>query len=422
MMGPFFGRLATAALPAVASLVLAACVSDSPLAQPPVPDSGTPDASADVAADQAIPDAAPCSAGLELCGTTCVDLASNPANCGKCGHDCGDGATCVKNACTAATIASPVDHPVGVTASGAGVFWLRGSRTTKLGALETCPIVGCTPAKRKQINSDFDIYVSPNSPTGATLLTDGVYLQWQAQYSLANANTQVFHCPIVGCDHLSTGIAQNPNNAVQMAIGGKSGAYKLVYRIDLGSARVCPFGTCNDSNQVNYQLPSDQNPATIAADDTRLYFDDPFKATILSCVIGTTCTGSGSTALFGGFAKFLAVAGNLLVAVTNTGTLLACDKGGCGGQPTTLATNQPGITAMVADANAVYYAIGGTPGSADGEIRTCALPACTGGPKTLASGLAFPDSLALSGGSLFWANGGTTGGNAVPGSIQRLTL
>jgi hypothetical protein len=34
-----------------------------------------------------------------LCGATCVDLATDPANCGACGAACGPTQMCIRAAC-----------------------------------------------------------------------------------------------------------------------------------------------------------------------------------------------------------------------------------------------------------------------------------------------------------------------------------
>jgi len=45
---------------------------------------------------------APCSAGLTLCGDACVDLVSDPLNCGNCGVICPEGQFCSAGTCTTA--------------------------------------------------------------------------------------------------------------------------------------------------------------------------------------------------------------------------------------------------------------------------------------------------------------------------------
>lgn len=42
---------------------------------------------------------APCAAGQDRCGGTCVDVRSNVANCGRCGNVCAMGLSCVNGAC-----------------------------------------------------------------------------------------------------------------------------------------------------------------------------------------------------------------------------------------------------------------------------------------------------------------------------------
>jgi hypothetical protein len=404
-------------LPALLSVVACLDETQSATVDASAADTSTA-ADTSVGADSSVtPDSGSCSPGLTFCGTGCVDTTNNDANCGACGHDCADG-KCSSSACGVVTVAS-VDHPVGVAAAGLAVFWLRGDRSTFNGILESCSIVGCkTPTL---INTDFSITIAANPHTGAVLLTDGTSLQWLARDG-QNPSNAVFGCPIVGCDHHSVVVAQNPDDATQLAMGGKTTPPTLFYRYTLGSGRSCPFGTCSNLNQVNIPFNSDQNAVSIAADANNIYYDDPFKSVVNSCAIGTACS-TKSVSLMPNGATLLTVGGPTLIASTGGGTLVACATAGCQGQPTTLATNQPNVTALVADATHVYFALGGSIGQANGEIRSCTLAdGCKGGPKSLVTGLAAPNSMALSNGVLFWSNGGTTGGSAVKGSVQKLTL
>lgn len=53
------------------------------------------------------PDAPTCSPGLDLCGSVCVDLDTDDANCGACGNGCADGQACMEGACV---LACPPDR------------------------------------------------------------------------------------------------------------------------------------------------------------------------------------------------------------------------------------------------------------------------------------------------------------------------
>jgi hypothetical protein len=50
--------------------------------------------------DAGPPQDAACAAGDNLCGNVCVDLTSDPGNCGVCNHACAAGDVCVNAVCT----------------------------------------------------------------------------------------------------------------------------------------------------------------------------------------------------------------------------------------------------------------------------------------------------------------------------------
>src|SRR5580704_8714562 len=60
-----------------------------------------------------LPPAAPCAGSQTSCGGTCSDAASDPKNCGSCGHTCAAGLTCASGACQPPCA-------VGLTSCGSG--------------------------------------------------------------------------------------------------------------------------------------------------------------------------------------------------------------------------------------------------------------------------------------------------------------
>lgn len=399
------------------ALSLTACVGDDSNVNEP---EGGTDAGADVAAHpdataDAPTEAPSCGSGLTLCNTTCVDLNTNTANCGQCAHDCGSDSACAGSACQVVTVAT-VDHPIAVAADDPAVFWLSVDRTAPANTtLVQCTTVDCTsPAT---LNQDFAITVANYLSPSPILLTNGTSLQWIAKSNDAlNPSPYVFYCPIVNCNHTTTGVAENPDEAAELAL---SGTNKLFYRNDTGYVYSCPFGNCTDVTQGKVSAPSDQGPFAIAADATQFYYDNG-DGYVFACPVAG-CSGNPPALFAAGSVRFLAVNSKTVFAVSGS-NIVSCDTGGCVGTPTTLTTNQPNVTALVADDAAVYFALGGTTGNADGEVLACSLPKCAGGPHPLATGLAAPNSLSLSKGVLYWSNGGVTGVNAVSGSIQKLHL
>ncbi len=63
-----------------------------------------------------------CNAGLSSCGGACVDLGTNPKNCGVCGHDCLGGA-CAAGSCQALTLASGEESPWGIALDDTSVYF-----------------------------------------------------------------------------------------------------------------------------------------------------------------------------------------------------------------------------------------------------------------------------------------------------------
>src|SRR4051794_26776801 len=49
-----------------------------------------------------------CKGGLTKCGRKCLDVSSDPANCGSCNHACAGGQSCVNGQCTGGTTTGPV--------------------------------------------------------------------------------------------------------------------------------------------------------------------------------------------------------------------------------------------------------------------------------------------------------------------------
>lgn len=69
-----------------------------PTELPVVLDAGRDDGVADTGVESGFP--LECAAGQVACGGACVDTATDPRNCGRCGEVCGASEACLSGACT----------------------------------------------------------------------------------------------------------------------------------------------------------------------------------------------------------------------------------------------------------------------------------------------------------------------------------
>lgn len=394
-------RLAAAFL-ALVPLAVACLGEDATLAPDDSPvsataDAATPDAGSTPPPDASTPqpDAAACPPGLTSCSSTCVDTQTSKTHCGACGHDCGGG-ECTGGTCQPVTIKSGLHNPYGVTTVGNAVFWVRSGSLNGVeqGAVESCPVTGCPTQGPTSI---YDFVPTPtNIPTGATILSDGVAVHWIARgFEQGNTDNYVYECTIVGCKAYAY-TAGFGGSVLQITRSGTS----LFFRNTNGSNKKCPFGDCvtQPTNTVTSFGGGDASSRGLFANATDVFFDDVIDNKVYKCAASGTC--AARTPLFtstAGSLVAMTMSGTTLVVTAGT-TLLACETAGanvCAGQPTTLTQNQPNVTAMAADDKNVYFALGGTIGQANGEVRACAMPACAGGPKTIVSGLGMPNSLWL---------------------------
>jgi hypothetical protein len=82
-------------------------------------------------------DAGPtCAPGLALCAGQCIDLTSDPLNCGSCGHSCGT-MTCTMGGCDSIVLSTEFVPPGRLTIDSSNVYWTNGD-----GSIKSVPIAG----------------------------------------------------------------------------------------------------------------------------------------------------------------------------------------------------------------------------------------------------------------------------------------
>jgi hypothetical protein len=128
-----------------------------------------------------------CNASYTNCSGSCLDLTSDPNNCGACGHSCGGG-TCSNSVCgteTLVTVSGPVTGTVSTLAVGGGSIYWTGSTNGVMGMNLTTnvqtPIASATNAKYLQVDANNAYWSTsgavskaPLSGAGPTTLVIGV--------------------------------------------------------------------------------------------------------------------------------------------------------------------------------------------------------------------------------------------------------
>jgi hypothetical protein len=169
----------------------------------------------------------------------------------------------------------------------------------------------------------------------------------------------------------------------------------------------CLGGACVAGACQPLALAPATAPQGIAVDDANVYWTNSTTGEVAACA-KTGC--KQSTILVSAPAQLypqsiVAQGGSLFYLVYDfgdPGSLMTCDAGGCNNQPTALAMNQVGPTAIAADTSSVYWT------NQAGQVMACALGGCNGNPTTLASGRNGEfaiGALAVDATSVYWGDG-----------------
>jgi hypothetical protein len=339
-------------------------------------------------------DAPACPDGQAGCNGVCTDMATDPANCGGCGHACGQSTAgvghCMASECQPFAL---VDEPLGglLFADGTAVYGTAGGVAEAIAAgngstlaTGTAPITGLLA---QSTSSLIAFGTSPGLPAGTT--GQGVFvipkgtLQGSTQVPVGSANdvsatvyaaavTSQAICflfsqessPMLYSWSLSGGSVVGVSNAP--SLGGD--ATGVVYFYPSTSTGIQLFSTGPDcatdsptalpiptnlSNYLGGTLPQ----FSIATDATNAYFRNPADGLLYRAARNASGFSSMTGSALANPTFELAVDdADVYWTDTTAGTVSQIAITASGATPTVIASGQSGVTGIAVDDTAVYWA------------------------------------------------------------------
>lgn len=398
------------------ALLLAACVSDTPVYQapdagaqdssmPPVDSGPKPDANMPDTGTTCAPNTADCDPMVPGCET---NLLASDQNCGACGHDCGGAGLCKAGVCSAMVIADKVSAPQSLAVSGLSVYWNVDQQ------LERCPITGCPGAPSDMADGTALPKYGGTAPSYVAADATSVY--WVG-YTTDSQMYSIYTCPLAGCTYTQPVPFYSYCCRADEMVANTGNLYWL----DPPNSAVTRVRKSDKSTATLGGTSALTFPGFMAADDAHFLITDgniPVNGGgLYVCDTADDCA-KGLTRLLD---RGQHVATNGKTAFTNqldSNSIVGCDLAGCSGSGNVLATGEKGVSVIAADATNVYWAIRGSGSAPDGTIRACTLPDCKGGPRTLAYNQAAPRDIVLDASFVYWLDQGTGAPNS--GQIVRI--
>ncbi|HEY1958920.1 MAG TPA: hypothetical protein VGH28_25080 [Polyangiaceae bacterium] len=381
----------------VLALSLAACVGDDSVSPP---DAGGDATTFDAPVADAPQETAPTCTGTQTaCGSACVDLQSDDANCGACGHACGTGSTCTSGFCPPVTLCNA---GTGNGSNGSQLVVYKGAAYFNLGqSIKACNL-GVTNATA----SDFSTTkLLQNSFT--SIVGDPSFFYFVTHNTSTSSNS------LTRCDgnttdttFITTYPSGGPGTYVRTDDDPSTGqVYEaLTDEVDFVHPDLVDAGTPTSTciSQIS-------TLATGAAGGGKYFFVDSSNKVRAVTITGGTCSNPVTVA--GGLigATALAAEGSTIAFADGNGNVYACDAAlGCTPQvpPTPLVTGQGnGVLAIVLDSSTppnLYWV-----GSAGLAKCSSAAGTCNGKPTVLVPNAMPTAGIALDASNVYYLQGAT---------------
>lgn len=345
-----------------------------------------------------------CEGGAVIeCGGTCVNIATDGANCGKCGHDCGGG-ICDKGVCQPVVVVDSLTKPV-FDVDAAQLYYGDSAGNT----IAACPKGGCV-LQPTQLASVGAVY-APDAR--GILLVSGGELAFLADPASHSSRPSFFVCDINGCPADPASVVYGYSYvATDYALSGGDAYWGFYKGVDHSS---CVGNTCTTSETI-FSFGTAVDDLALSADGTNVYFVSPAGATTTTGNALESCPASGAcsapTVLYGsaaGLTQTVTVGNTIYMLFPGSqggypnGSIQSCPTTGtC--TPTTLLSKLPHPTVMAVDKDGIYWFNFDPPANgAASQIAMCPLSGCTSGPRMLAANQTGTTALHTDDKFVYWA-------------------
>ncbi len=294
-----------------------------------------------------------------------ADLASDPSNCGRCGHGC-LGSTCVASACRPVTLA-PSNLPLRIALGPGALYWTGG---TAFEDIYVCSPADCSAGPKRLVHEIAMVHELAVGPA---------FIYWSTDYRPGYVRA----CPHSDCADASFELAMVDDVYALAADDG--GVY--FGSSNPKSVRWCPSGTCDGGHVV--PTLDGSSPLRLALDQRNVYVGT------YDSVNASSKNDAGVRSLLPSSAVAFATGAGALYAVTQTGTLWQCPSvgGACVQAASALGT----VRSMAADDDGLYFAVGGE------GIKTCDPRRC-GETKALLTADGDTTGVAIDGSYVYWTS------------------
>ena len=373
--------IASVALP----VVLSACFFTLEDVVPPVSDAGAYEAAS---FDSSVPDTnlpppydantirPDATQGFDAGNSCGALLASDPLNCGTCGHSCITG-TCTSSLCAPTVLANEtglrglaVDAQYVYYSSARGLI-----RLTKTGGT--------------------GVVVTNTAAPNAALAVDATYL-FAAESSAVSGNPSVMRASRLGTSQVPALLSNLQGDPSSIALDSLR-----VYWSSGATLFAAPKDGSLDGGSQTLTGATVGNPiVSLASDGTSLYWTA--GARVSSCNLPTCAS---NVILASGVQPFglTTFNGNAYFTDVGNGTVQYCATSGCGGGQIQLAGAQQTPYGIAADSVGVYWTNRG-----NNMVMTCDLPGCAKGPRAIARTGANPGAIVLDASYVYWINSDPT--------------